>query len=343
MTDNAMSFAAHPAFLPITGLTGRLTQTNTTVLQIATLKTHCFRVLGDFCVSSFDIPKINMQMRSTIKAELCAHGLKQSSTPLPLSATERESLLHSVDKIGTFFEIQPDLLNADLNLKSGQYRPSTLYVVEMFSRAARGLPIREETPPPKPASISTLAKKMQYMDQTIEDVFGRITSSHLRRHNIVYVGQLLALSGCDLKSITGTADRGLSPATHKKMKGLGLTLQSVNYNMRATLEHISNTQSAETPFTLVDAMNELRAVPSNDSTAGFLPTVRAMDSLRTLFYTHARCHRLYAREYTQDAYGAMSDMRSLTLHSGTGRALADTEKRLADKVQNFMDRFAQPG
>lgn len=339
MDTTNKSFAAHPAFKPIDELISRLSSTNTTITQIAVLTTNHFRMLGDFCVSSYRIPKINMNIRGKIKQELRDHDLQQAPAPLPLSHIQRESLLHSINAIGAFFEITPDLLHPDLNLSSGQYSPAALYVVEAFSRAARGLPLREPAAIETASSAQDQAQIIQYLDTPISEILERATPESLARNNIVFAGQLMALSKTDLTTFTGTAHYGLSPAARKRIEAHKIEVSIIDYNMRGALAHIDYTKNAATPFTVADTMDELRSVAGAAQDGSLLPTARAMDRLRTLFYTHARCYKQYQPAFNQAVYAAMTDIRQLTLPQSY-KSLAEAEKQLADKVQGFMDQFA---
>lgn len=331
------SFAAHPAFKPIDGFTMQLMRTNTNISQIAVFASNYFRTLGDFCVSSYRIPQINMCMRGKIKQELRSHGLQQASAPLPLSRTQRESLLHSINAIGNFFEIKPDLLHPDLNLSSGQYSPASLYVVEVFSRAARGLSLREPAATAKSEQDQT--RIIQYMDTPISEILERATPEALTKNNIVYVGQLMALSTPDLRTFTGIESYGVSPAARKKMAAHNIEIGVIDYHMRSALAHIDYTKNAVSPFTLADTMDELRSVAGiTAQDESLLPTARTMDSLRRIYYTHARCYRIYNTTLNEEAYAAMTDIRQLTLPQ-SGRNLVEAEKRLADTVQKFMNRL----
>ncbi len=338
-TSENKSFAAHPAFKALDGLISRLSSTNTTITQIAVLTNNHFRMLGDFCVSSYRIPKINMNIRGKIKQELRDHDLQQAAEPLPLSHTERESLLHSINASGNFFEITPDLLHPDLNLSSGQYSPAALYVVEAFSRAARGLPLREPAATETACPAQNQTQIIQYMDTPISKILDQAAPESLARNNIVFAGQLMALSTPDLRTFTGIESYGVSPAARKKMAAHNLEVGIIDYHMRSALAHIDYTKNAASPFTLADTMDELRSVAGITAQGeSLLPTARTMDSLRRIYYTHARCYRIYNTKLNEEAYAAMTDIRQLTLLQ-SGRNLVEAEKRLADTVQKFMGRL----
>ncbi len=361
-TPAPIGFTEHPAMqaaLPILAQVANQQSSPLTKRQCDLLVRTGYILLGQLCVAdpqqknAIDASgeKISAASLKTIRALLSQRGLEQpEGLNYAVRKDDRASLIASIDAMQPYFSIQADVLTS---IVPGTVPGFDSYVLEAFSRAARGLPLCPPLKTYTPLMAEERTRLQQVAHTSICTALPRNQTHAVSLHSagLQTLGLAATLSKRDIALLTRTEKMGPNSVLEQAMTASGLKFDMVAYDGRAA---ITSAKLTGTPSAFADIQAEVLEIithadgprfQDNVTPTPLLVATRTADVLRSCFLSHARCYRYKDTQELsgfQDIQAIRNEVYDHLTHRGQNTdAIQEGEQFLIQRLADFRANHCQ--